>query len=87
MRKIPGLFGSLAILALLAGCTSTVWLKSNVSVKQANADLSSCTDVSGFLYIQASADKKINGSVLRGSDLEREDFDKCMMGKGYKMEK
>lgn len=86
MRKLSLLIGSIAVVALLSGCASDVWVKGGVSREQATADLKSCSEEAGLLF-QASDEASVQGAVSQGLPSQRETFEKCMTGKGYRMEK
>ena len=88
MRNSTTLFGTVAILALIAGCapTTTIWVKSGAGIKQASKDLEACAGASGMLF---------DGKGLKGKPVAYSSqrtysaglgtpFEKCMKGKGYR---
>ncbi len=89
MRNSTVLFGTVAILVLIAGCaptTTTTWVKSGAGMKQATKDLEACAGALGMLF---------DGKGLKGKPVAYSSqgtysaglgapFEKCMMGKGYK---
>ncbi|MFC1491243.1 hypothetical protein ACFLQ0_01460 [Nitrospinota bacterium] len=91
MRKIFALLGSVAIIALLAGCetTTTTWVKTGVGMKQATKDLEACSDAAGLLFDRTG----LKGAPVAYSSRRSYDagvgmpFEKCIKGKGYKMKK
>ncbi len=88
MRKKTAISSAFAVVVLLAGCTSDVWVKGGVSAKQANADLRACAETGGGLgYVENPPGSEVTGTLALGSGLEQAAFEKCMMGKGYKREK
>jgi hypothetical protein len=88
MRNLTALLGTVAILALIAGCapTTTTWVKSGAGMKQASKDLEACAGAAGMAFDA----KGLKGKPVAYSSQRTYDaglgapFEKCMKGKGYR---
>ncbi len=90
MRKMAGIFLTVGMVFVVAGCTPPkhqVWVKRGVGVKmdQAVKDLKNCAMKEEFIY-----DAKAKGgptAVSSEATYEVSKFDSCMMAKGFNKKK
>lgn len=87
MRRMTGVMAAVAAVLLVSGCapTHTVWLKRGVGVtmKQAVADLKTCSDKSGFIFEsnpQRGGPSAVSSEVSYGES----GFEDCMTARGFK---
>ena len=90
MRKIPAFFVGAALIVLLTGCATMTWRKKGVSPQSGRTDIVDCSGDVGIKPVESFSirtfeDRKIWVYVPGFSDIDYDEFKKCMKRKGYKL--
>ncbi len=91
MRRVFSL-NALVLVLFLVGCTTTTWYKNGVTPTQGRNDIASCAGDAGIkpvdsFSVKTFTDRKIWVYIPVFSEIDYDEYKKCMKGKGYRLGK